>query len=122
MVTNELAHHDWFGLKLDRARLRSQLPRQLAARRVALATQRDDELRRQIRDLRHRVLNAPWFAAQRDVHNLEERILRLEERQHAERLALWSDLAPLAQQIGDRSYEQQRATWLYDLALGGKDR
>lgn len=96
----------------------------LGAERVRLAGERCTELQREIDRLRHLRLNAPGWADVSMLEGLEQRATRLSGELHAERLALWADLRPLLESVGDAAVDRLRLAWLGELTelLGGGDR
>lgn len=97
----------------NQARLRA--PVIMAAQRIGLASRRCNELASEARQTRHRLLNLPAGVSAEQVTKLEERALRLELEAHAERLALWRDLQPLAESARDAAVDRIRQSWLSDL-------
>ncbi|MEL6497996.1 MAG: hypothetical protein AAFQ31_05625 [Planctomycetota bacterium] len=55
------------------------------------------------------------------ISTLEDRVLDLEKQAHAERVALWRDLQPLADSARDAAIDRIRLSWLGELerVIGG---
>jgi hypothetical protein len=106
----------WFSHRQAAALAEARVCAVHAAQRVSLADRRCQELNDQIERLAARLSAVPAGVSQGDVHAVEESKLRLEERLHKERHALWKDLQPLASAAKDAAVESMRAAWVNELA------
>jgi len=106
----------WLQQREQRAQAQLRSPLVLGAQRIALAKQRCRELEEELSETRTALLNLPARVESGRVSSLEERAIKLAAELHAERLAVWKDLQPLAQQITDASLDAMRQHWLDLLA------
>lgn len=106
----------WIQSRQQALDARLRVPMVLGAERVQLATDRCDDLQRQIERVRHLLINAPPWADMQTREALEQRVSRLTAELHAERLSLWADLKPLLAVASDAAVERMRMTWLGELS------
>ena len=105
----------WLAQRADVTADKPRLPAVIAAQRIALADGRCQRLNQHIEEVRTRLLNLPVSFSYADRIGLEERLLKLEEQLHRERLALWKDLGPLLMTARDASVESMRSMFLDQL-------
>jgi len=106
----------WITHKAATSESKLRAPAVFAAARIGLSDQRCAELQDQIQTVRHKLLN-PRPADPRDLERyLYDRLTKLETLLHQERLALWSNLLPLANAARDAGVEAMRQSWLREYA------
>lgn len=102
----------WVTHKAAASESKLRAPAVFAAARIGLSDQRCAELQDQIQTVRHKLLN-PRPADPPDMERyLHDRLTKLETLLHQERLALWSNLLPLANAARDAGVEAMRQSWL----------
>lgn len=106
----------FFDQREQRSRASIRTPLVLGAHRIKLAADRIGQLEELLRSTRLELLNLPPRADPSRSSSLEDRAIRLATELHAERLAVWKDLMPLAEKITDASLDAIRRTWLELLA------
>lgn len=89
-----------------------RIPAKLAADRIGLSDARCVDLNKKVEHARDMLLNRPSHTTFEQRMGLEERLLRLEEQLHTERVRLWKDLFPLVTQARDASVESMRNAFL----------
>ncbi len=119
---HDSALHPWLEHKQTASQAKLRMPALLAAQRLGLADRRCEELSSEADRLRDWLLNRPLNTEPAQVERIEQRITGLEDRLHAERVAVWKDLMPLLTVSRDAAIEELRSTWLseYGRLLNGK--
>lgn len=105
----------WAEANRTRALARVRGPMVTVAQRIGLSSARCEDLQRHLGRARHALLNPPRSASGDRIWALEERVFRLEQLLHQERLALWKDLSGLLQPAKDAAVESMRQGWLREL-------
>ncbi|MEL6498367.1 MAG: hypothetical protein AAFZ67_08540 [Planctomycetota bacterium] len=106
----------WITHKAAASESKLRAPAVFASARIGLSDQRCAELQDQIQTVRHKLLN-PRPADPPDLERyLYDRLTKLETLLHQERLALWSNLLPLANVARDAGVEAMRQSWLREYA------